>query len=258
MKYLRTLSVAVAVSLGLLLSLTAITPAFAEPTDLQCVSEKDGSEPTTDNCDLLVLQKVSVNGDEFVPSDTADTAVNAQIGDTVTWQISVFDVTDDNAPGTHAFGIVTASDVVPSAFTITNFSSTAGGEYNSDTGNWVFTIEDNNPNVLTITTKATTNGQFSNQVNLTDYLPDDCDGPCQDPPYFDTNMHNNTPVAYILVGGRLVAVTSTSSKTTPSAPNTGTGIFHVNIPQELSIYAATGTGLLAAAYRLRRSTPKAN
>lgn len=243
-------------SLVFSLPIGLIGHAYADPTDLLCY-QQDGEfyGTTTQGCDLGIDTKVVVGEGGYSDADTADDAVSAVIGDTIHWTITVSDLSDQ---GSNPFGIVTVKNVLPDNVSLLD-ATTTSGEFNSDTGNWVFTVEDGMPVVLTLTAKAISAGSFQDVATFTDYLPDNCDGPCQDPPYFDANGVNNSNGAYVKIAGLLVlrpAVTTTSStaaSAVPSAPNTGFGVHQVNIAQEILIYGSATAGLLAVAYGIRRN-----
>jgi uncharacterized repeat protein (TIGR01451 family) len=186
----------------------------AEPTDLLC-SFYDGEFPsdTTKGCDLVVTKQVSINGGAFVDADTAEAAAQAHVGDSVQWKIVV---TDNSDQGNTPFGIVTVHDVLPAG--VTAGSSVAStGTYTA--GDWVFTLGENLPATLILNSTAATPGLVKNTAAFSDYNPDNCDGPCVDPPFFDAENDNNTNDAFV----NIVAV-PVPAVVTPAAPtlvNTG-------------------------------------
>ena len=187
----------------------------AEATDLLC-SFYDGEFPsdTTEGCDLVVTKLVSINGGAFVDANSADAAAQARVGDNVQWKIVV---TDNSDEGNTPFGIVTLHDVLPVGVTAGS-TTTSTGTY--DAGNWVFTIGENLPATLILNSTAATPGLVKNTAAFTDYDPDNCDGPCVDPPYFDADNSNNTNDAFVNVVADPV-VTVAAAPVAPTLVNTG-------------------------------------
>lgn len=249
MKVLRRLLVSLVLSLGLLVPLTA--PAVhAQPVNLLCVNQDESFVP--DGCDLSLDQVVSVNEGEFTQANTTASAISVQNGDTVTYRITITDQSDENVEV--PTGLVTVTDILPASLTLKSFS-TSTGTFNADTGAWTFFVEESLPATLVLTAQVNTStpGLIANTATMTDYTPDNCDGGlCPDPPYVDANAANNSHVTYIIINGRVVAVTTIS----PKAPNTGFGIFQLNVWQRLAGSLVLASGLFVGAYALRRSLPK--
>jgi|GEM_PF-4405539 len=249
MKSMRRLLAAAMISLGFLLPISSVASVYAQPVDLLCINDDEQYTPT--GCDLSLTQLVKVNSGEFTDPSTPASAVSVQNGDTVTFQITVADESNENVE--LPTGIVTVQDVFPAGVVFKSFSASVG-DYNSDTNSWTFNVEESLPATLTLTGQVSTTvpGVISNTATLSDYTADNCDGPCEDPPYVDANAANNSHIVYLLINGKVVAVTVSG----PGVPNTGFGVHHVNLGQELAIYVTAGTGLLAAAYAARRFSPK--
>jgi uncharacterized repeat protein (TIGR01451 family) len=187
--------------------------AHAESTYLLC-SYVDGEFPgnTTEGCDLVVTKQVSINGGAFVDADSAETAAQAQVGDSVQWKIVV---TDNSDEGNTPFGIVTIHDVLPAGVTAGSFT-TSTGTYAA--GDWVFTLGQNLPATLILNSTAATPGLVKNTAAFTDYDPDNCDGRCVDPPYFDADNASNTNDAFVSIAAVPVVVTT---PVVPTLVNTG-------------------------------------
>src|SRR5258708_7003277 len=114
MKTIKNAIIAVvgAVSLLAPLSLGAVAHAADEfPDVLYCLNnlEVQPNEPPT--CDLKIDKQVSINGSAYAEADTSPEAVQAVIGDTVTWKITV---SNTSCMGQIPVGKATVHDVLPS------------------------------------------------------------------------------------------------------------------------------------------------
>ncbi|HWB38805.1 MAG TPA: hypothetical protein VG604_01035 [Candidatus Saccharimonadales bacterium] len=251
MKRFRSIILAAACSLMLVAPVGLAAPAFANPTNVVCLPPETPQDPepqfTTVGCDLALVTQVSVNDGDFVTATSSSSPVKAAVGDTITIRLSA---SNDSLNDLTAFGFVTVTNVLPGNLSLVSSSAT-GGTYSN--GNWVFTAEDDLPASLTLITKATAAGSVADTATYTDYLPDNCDGPCEDPPYFDANAANNSSAGFILINGVLVRTSSL-----PGAPNTGFGVFQLNTTQRLITYVALASGLAGLAFVIRRSARRAN
>jgi len=229
---------------GLGVPLVVAPAALAEPTNLECrYSEVEISEVGIESCDLAIIKQVKINNGEYVAAGSTAQAAQAKVGDTVTWKITV---SNNSTHNENPFGIVKVHDSLPSLLTLTA-ANASSGEYDSSSGDWTFTLENNLPATLVITSTAKHSGTAQNTATLTDYQPDNCDGPCQDPPYVDANSANNTSSAFVHIAAPVTVVTSQAAPA-PAAPKTG---FGVNLAQPWQTLAAYGLGsivLLALAH----------
>jgi hypothetical protein len=227
----------------------AAAPAFADPVNLQCYYfSGEFSSYTDEGCDLGIAKQVSVNGGDYADADSGDQAATAKIGDTVTWKLTV---TDESDEGLFPIGYITVQEAIPAGLTVTG-SEASAGTYSD--GSWTFKAEENLPATLLITTTVAAAGQYQNTATFTDYVPDNCDGPCEDPPYADANSANNSNSAFLNVAAPVVttaaAVTSTND---PGAPNTGFGIHTTNPLMTAAIYALGASALVGLAYVARKT-----
>lgn len=223
MKNVKTVLILAFFALAMAVPVLKTSMAHATEVNLLCSYEiqikSDETETGNSNCDLALTKQVKVNDGEYVDADTADTAAPAQVGDTVTWQIMVANNSDDDRT---PFGIVTVHDVLPAGVTLSE-ANPSTGTYDGETGDWTFTLGQNLPATLTLTSTVTQAGLIKNTATLTDYDPNNCEGKCGDPPYFDNENDNNTNDAFVNVAA-VPVVTPAPVVPTPAAPtlvNTG-------------------------------------
>lgn len=252
MKKLRLLVILALFASVFVLPLTVTTKAGAEAYKLKCMnSDGEFSNTTTEGCDMAITKRVSVNGGAFFDADTSSSAVQAHIGDKVTWRIVV---TNKSESGLTPFGIVKVSDTLPVGVTAVSSSATVGS-YTSNT--WTFNIGSSSTDpTLTITSTANATGLIKNSATFTDYDPNNCDGPCEDPPYVDANSANNTNDAYVNVVS-VATPKPAAVVVTPSAPDTGFGVFTTNPIRTLVAYLGGAFVLLMLAITARRFSKKA-
>jgi len=204
------------------------------------------TNPNTDLCDLAVNKQVSVNGGAFVNADTAADAASAHIGDTVTWKITV----TNNSPSLTPQGTVYVNDVLPSGVTYQS-STASSGEYITDSSNFFFNdwhLPLRNPDTsttlpatLTITTKASSVGQFQNIATLAKYDGGQCDGGCT---YADANPSNDSDDAWVNIqtAPQVLGESTTSTPQVLGLTNTGTSTTLQTIFAILLIGAAVALG----------------
>lgn len=248
--------------------------AFAESDRLYCYVNNNQSGDS-ESCDLILDKKVSVNGGTFVEAETAGQALNVNVGDTVTWQIKV----SNNSPEDHyPTGQVTVDDVLPSGVSLNDSGvSPTTGEYNKDTGKWIFNLDFDNPEIkqdptLTLTTTATTAGLIVNTASLSDYnlcagvnAPEFCYGPSfaansvntsqdnnSDWAYIDAIKDNNSHSAYINVAVK-TAPAPTTSTTAPKAPKTGFGVSQTNPLAIIAAGVGGASSLAGLGYLVRKN-----
>jgi uncharacterized repeat protein (TIGR01451 family) len=233
-----------------LFSLTFALPAFAgshasanELTgSLQCSYSENLTAAGTSGCDLALAKQASINSGAFTSAETPDAALTAHVGDTVTWQITI---TNDSEAGFTPTGTVTVQDIVPSG--VTTVSSVASTGTYTD-GNWTFTLGDNLPATLTITTTANALGLVENTATLSDYTSNSVD-----PPYADSNSANNSDNAYVnVVAIPAPAVTIPAAPVKAiGAPKTGFGVHNSSAWIELAACVLGATGLIGLAFKTR-------
>lgn len=193
---------------------SAVSAQSRDSNPLRCVVyyyNQDGYQWdwVSGECDLSVKKFVSVNGGSPVDADTVGDAVDANIGDSVTWNV-VVDGTVPEAPeggGSYHVGIVRITDLLPAGVTYVS-DAPDYGTFNSSTGNWEFEMNSEEPSFpieLTINTTANSGGQHENRASLNGYDINVCGeegpGPCGFEPYFDYNSENNADSAWIAVAG---------------------------------------------------------
>lgn len=173
-------------------------------------------------CDLSIDKQVSVNGGPFVEADTSDAAANANVGDTVTWQITV----TSNSTGTPS-GVVFVSDLLPAGFTLNSSSISpviAFSSYNSGIWQLPLTNSDghtNLPATLTLTTTADLIGTVKNTASFLrqDHAGSGCpDGGCS---YVDGDSSNDSNDAWVNVQTKPQVLAASTSD--PTLVNTGSG-----------------------------------
>ncbi|MGZ6005247.1 MAG: DUF11 domain-containing protein [Candidatus Saccharimonadales bacterium] len=177
-------------------------------------------------CDLAVDKQVSVNGGAFVEADSSADALAVQVGDTVTWQVTV---TDNSVGGPTPQGTVFIKDQLPEGVSFVSYTA-SDGTYTGNDGSffaneWTLPLKKNVgdalvttlPATLTITTKVTGSGLIENtaQINKDDPASH-CDGGCA---YGDNVGGNNQNDAWInsQVAPQVLAASTTTS------PDTGFG-----------------------------------
>lgn len=204
MSNIKKAAIAVVGAVSLMLPLSAVVHAESDVnnldinqdvqfSDLECnVIDVEIQTQTTDGCDLGIDKQVSVNGGTYAEADTSADAAQAQVGDTVTWQVTVTNTSDGELTPT---GNLTVSDVLPSGVTYVG-STASAGSYDSTTGDWTFSLDGNLPATLTITSTASATGLYENIATLSAYDPclDGCNGAGV---YADSNPDNNSNDAWV-------------------------------------------------------------
>jgi uncharacterized repeat protein (TIGR01451 family) len=223
MKSLRKIAVstAFAVSLVAPFGLGAVAHA-AEIQVLSCATSNevvsvDGPIPI---CDLAIDKQVSVNGGTYVEADTSADAAQAQVGDTVTWQITV---TNNSSAGYNPGGFVYVKDDIPSGFNLTSSNPSVGtwGVYAPDVWSIPLSTDgsSNLPATLTFTTTATAAGLFDNTALFLRFDSFGCpDGGCA---YHDGDPSNDSNDAWVDPSAKPVVLAD--STTAPTLVNTGSG-----------------------------------
>ncbi len=236
----------VALAVAVVLPFVAVSKAHAASvTRLYCTN---GDGFSTQGCDLAITKQVSVNGAPYVDTPTSGEAVQAHLGDSITWKITV---TDKSSEGLSPFGGVTVQDISPNNVAAGTVEVSVGSFNNGD---WTFQIYENLPATLVIHSTANNLGLVKNTAEFTDYDPcGDSFEPseCIDPPYVDADPTNNSSDAFVNV----VAVpVVTPAPVTPqvSAPKTGFGVTTKNPLTVAAAYATVATVVLAAALVIRR------
>ena len=165
----------------------------------------------TQGCDLGIDKQVSVNGGAYAEADTSAAAAQAQVGDTVTWQITV---TDNSDEGMTPYGKVTVHDVLPSGAAYDSYTASAGSYDGSD---WTFSLNGNLPATLTITSHAVSTGLFENTAVLAAYDPcsDGCLGAGN---YSDSNPDNNSNDAWMDPSAKPAVLAESTLANTGTSP----------------------------------------
>jgi uncharacterized repeat protein (TIGR01451 family) len=203
-----------------------------QPTEtLNCFHDSDAKG----FCDLAIDKQVSVNGGAFVEADTSADGAQAQVGDTVTWKITV---TDNSSGGFEPHGILTVADVLPSGAAYDSSSATVG---TYDSGTWTFDIEGNLPATLTIVSHAVSTGLFKNTATLSvlDSCSDDCVGL-----YSDADPSNDSNDAWFDPSAKPAVLAESTTLT-----NTGNGIGASLVAG--GMLALTASALVAASRQKR-------
>lgn len=234
-------------------------------TPLSCVvyyfdqQEQYQFEHVTIGCDLSIKKSVSVNGGSFFDADTSADAVNASIGNSVTWKV----VVNGSLPevpiggGTYHVGIARVSDLLPEGTSYVSHSASYG-TFNSGLGFWDFEMNSEEPTFpieLTINTTAVSSGLHENQASLSGYDINLCGsegpGPCGFESYTDSTSTNNSDSAWISVSAAPVVLGS-SATATPAVQglaDTGDTIVQSVLAGSLIVF----TAVLAFSSKLRRT-----
>ena len=156
---------------------------------------------TTEGCDLALQKEVSVNGGAFFDADTSGEAVNATIGDSVVYRISITD-TSTIYRDYYVGGAVQVYDVLPVGVTFGSYSTSDGSTYDQSIGTWQFILSSGTvyPLTLTVNTTAAATGLTENMAFLAGNY---CDGWCE---YSDSNSENNADSAWINVSAAPVVL----------------------------------------------------
>lgn len=248
MKNIKKAVIAVVAAMPLMLPLSGI--ARAAQNNLDCGDVEGGDcnlqiqtsplyctdpsvevfNPTTDGCDLAIDKQVSINNGPYAEADTSADAAQAQVGDTVTWQITVSNDSDGLVPT----GDLTVGDVLPAGVAYDSYTASTGS-YAS--GVWSFDLTGNLPATLTITSHSTETGLFENTAAFATYDPclDGCSGAGI---YSDANPDNNSNDAWIDPSGQPVVLAENT------LVNTGSGVALQTIAAGTLIAAAGATLLI--------------
>jgi|SRR5665213_532949 len=262
-KYIITLALSAVV---MALPLSASSAVFADENNwqnngLQC-TYLNGEGTTTNNCDLSVDKMVSVNGSTPVDAPTSASAVQAHVGDSVVWTVTVTNTsTDHHTPQ----GTVTVKDVVPAGLTNVSGVPTSGTYTNNI---WTFSVADlvsDGSLTLTINSTASTLGLIENTAAFACYIPCPSNNDSNfsvdsivnsqnnescDPAYSDSNSDNNSSSAFVNVVATPVvaapvipAVTPAATVAVAKAPNTGFGVLNAS-----PVSTVLGFGLIASTF----------
>lgn len=239
-----------------LISITALSakPVSALTSALQCSSAYGN---TSFGCDIAIDKQVSVGSSSFTEAQTAAAAVPAQVGDTVTWKVTI----NNNSYNKRPIGELTVDDLLPSGVTYDSYSATTG-VYTSSTGEWTFDLAGKVQPILTIVTTANATGLTENTATMAEYLP-----PCshQQVPFSDFDGSNNTANAFINVPTPAPVTPPTTTTTTPSAPtailgatttsaktpDTGFTVKDTNVNYTVLSYGLLTIALAGAGFKLR-------
>ncbi len=218
-------------------------PVYAQQAPQLCFANEVQIEVDAQPaCDLAINKEVSVNGGAFTPADTLGAAVQSTVGDTITWRITITDLSVGYVPYTD----IAVSDILPSQVSYVSHTASVG---TYDQAEWVlptstmvgeFDYESLLPAVLTIQTTATTVGVAQNTAAFSTVF---CDGPCG---YFDSNDANDSNDAFVRINLPSQPQVLGSTTTPQVLAATGTSSIVLTI--------AVGTGLVLAAIFLQRFT----
>lgn len=219
MKNLKKAVIAVIGAIPLMLPLGAVVHAQQAPQVMPCSSGDNQVfiEDKIVTCDLSVDKQVSVNGGTFVEADTSAEAAQAQVGDTITWKITV-DKSAFSLDPTASY--VYIKDDLPAGVSFGSAVPSAGtwGVWASDV--WALPLFNDNessnlPATLTLTTTSTSTGLFENTALLYRFEAFGCpDGGCA---YADGNSSNDSNDAWIDPSAKPVVLAENT------LVNTGTG-----------------------------------
>lgn len=255
MNIIKKSVIAVIGAVPLMLPLGAVVHAQAAPDlqPLQCRHTSDGIFYSSEGCDLAVDKQVSINGGAFVEADTSATAAQAQVGDTVTWKVTVSNNTPDQGSiefpdPSNPFGLVRVSDILPTAgvsYDGTSYTASVGN-YSSNV--WEIVLFDttdpahtNLPATLTIVTHATATGLYENTAKLSDYNPCTSENTCSwQGGYQDANSANDSNDAWIDPSAKPVVLAQSTTLT-----NTGSGTALQTIAAGSLIAATAATFLVS-------------
>lgn len=209
-------------------------------------------EDVTPLCDVELNKEVSVNGGAFVSADTSEAAAQALIGDTVTWRITV---TDMSVGGYQINYELLIDDILPTGVSYVSHVASVG---NYDQSQWELPVtvwneqeqpESALPATLVIQTTAAQVGTWENNAVITSA---GCDGWCN---YEDENGQNDANSAFVrIVQPTVPQVLGSSTTTTPAAtPQVLAATGTVNVL--LTILAGIGIAGLTVVLRRRVAVP---
>jgi uncharacterized repeat protein (TIGR01451 family) len=252
MKNIKKAAIAVIGAVPLMMPLGAIAHAQVAldqigdgpiPVQVQCSHDPDLHDG---QCDLAVDKQVSVDGGAYVEADTSTDAAQANVGDTITWKITV---TNNSSGGYTPTGVVYVHDVLPSAGVNYVSSSATAGDYITSgffADYWYLPLfnsdeESNLPATLTLTTTSTATGLFENTATLSKYDQGNCDGGCT---YSDADPSNDSNDAWIDPSAKPSVLAESTTLT-----NTGNGIGASLVAS--GMLALTASALVIAARQKR-------
>lgn len=241
-----------ALAVSVVLPMVALTKVHAAEVSVVYCSNGDGF--SKQGCDLAIKKQVSINGGAFVDAPTSGEAVQAHLGDSLTWKITV---TDNSSENLAPFGKVTVQDIVPNNIALGAVEASTG-TFSGDT--WTFGIYENLPATLTIHSTANNLGLVKNSAEFTEYDPcGDSFEPseCIDPPYADADPTNNSSDAYVNVVA-VPVVTPAPATPQVAAPKTGFGVNTKNPIAITAAYTFLAGVVLAGAIVLRRRAARNN
>ena len=227
MNRIKTLAASAVFLLTLGGPLLAVGSAQAAQIVLQCSSSQEViAGDAIVRCDLAVDKQVSVNGGAYQEADTSDAAVAAQVGDTVTYKITV---TNNSTDGLTPHGAVYVKDVLPTGVSFVSYTASDGSYTGNDgsyfANDWYLPLLSGGefpsttlPATLTITTKVVSSGQYQNTAAFDKYDPGSCDGGCA---YVDSVSTNDSNDAWINIPAQTQVLGSSTVTTDP--PDTGFG-----------------------------------
>lgn len=197
-------------------------------------------------CDMYIDEAVSINPGNSIEAETANQAVSAKVGDTITWTVTV---DSDSSAGIMPDGEVTVTDALPTQVGLVSATeSTNDGSYSND--QWTFAIGDQIPATLTIVAKVNAAGLFTNTATLSGYS---CGNVCLDPPYVDDNAANNVANGYVNVAAPVVMAKAAVVTSVPKAPNTGFGVSDRNGLLDLAAGLLAALPFASVSYKLRKT-----
>jgi uncharacterized repeat protein (TIGR01451 family) len=219
-----------------------VAPAAAQQIELDfnfCTFSSQSQVP----CDLSIQKEVSVNGGAFFDANTPGDAVNAQVGDTITWLITV----TNNLPSTAPVGDIAVTDAIPAGVQYVSDSATTGS-YDETTDLWEISVgtfdevnyNSNLPAQLEIVTTAASVGLVENRADLSA----SCGGDCE---YEDGDTSNNFDLAYVNIQSKpqVLGDSTTSTPQVLALVDTGSG--------QVAAQIAIGVSIIALAWVARRA-----
>lgn len=218
-------------------NLLAVVPAGAQSAPSWQLCTSNGIlQDAIPTCDLGITKEVSINGEPFAPADTESEASSALIGDTVTWRITV---TDLSTAGLFAYLTVDVSDILPAGVEYVSHTASIGTydqtiwSFPTASLSGEFDYDSKLPAVLTIESTATTVGVWENRA---DFDAMHCDGKCE---YQDGNSANNSDSAFINIDVNDPQVLAASTGDPEVLAETGTSSVLLTVMVGLTLIGVT-------------------
>jgi uncharacterized repeat protein (TIGR01451 family) len=118
----------------------------------------------SNSCDLAITKTVSVNGSTPPTSTTVTTPLQAHVGDSVVWTITV---SNNSSQGLIPYGTVSIKDVLPSGVTYVSSNTNGAGTFSNNSWSLPFSSL---KATLILTTTANTLGPVVNTATIFNFI----------------------------------------------------------------------------------------